>query len=41
MLLWEEASNGLAIDLTSGEMDETFAIFGAVLDLHHHLVVKN
>ena len=29
----EEAADGLAIDLARGEVDETLAVLGAVLDL--------
>lgn len=29
----EEAADGLAVDLAGGEVDETLAVLGAVLDL--------
>lgn len=33
MVFGEEAADGLAIDLARGEVDETLAVLGAVLDL--------
>lgn len=39
MVFGEEAADGLAIDLARGEVDETLAVLGAVLDLRRKVSV--